>query len=77
MLLHPNLSLLSGVFPRFVHKRVKPLESVTPRKTSFILVSEALSCHRPHGRVIKQEMSCIKLPGMQVRRQHQNGRKIE
>lgn len=46
--------------------RVKVEES-KPRKASFISVSEALSCHRPHDHVIKQEMSCLKLPGMQVR----------
>lgn len=59
---HPTVSLLSGAFVHFVHKRAKLLQCVTvgeakSRKASFIMVSEALSCHRPHDRVIKQEMS--------------------
>lgn len=41
-----------------------------PRKASFILVREALSSPRPHDRVIKQEISRLKLPGMQARPQH-------
>ena len=73
---------LSGLFPHFVHNRDQSLESVTvgesqPRKTSFILVREALSCRRPHDRAIKQEISWLKLPGMQVRPQHPNSGEVD
>lgn len=65
-----------------MHSQAKSLESLTAaalqlRKTPFIMVREALSCHGPHDRVITQEMSCPELPGMQVRPQHPNSGRIE